>query len=1133
LVEKWVSTSSDTTYFDTTSVAPGSLKITAKSGVLKENEDYTIDYFKAFFILKKTTSDSLLLNYRTLPINFNQSFQHKDTTLFFSSGGEEEDPFKYTAETNEIDFFGTSAIRKSGSISRGISFGNNQNLSVNSTLNLQLSGKLTNNLNILASISDDNIPIQASGNTNKLDEFDKVFIQVYNHKLSLTGGDFFLRKPTGYFMNYQKKAQGASLYYDFSKHNLAPNLTEKERVKLGYWRARFSGAFSKGKFARNVIQGIEGNQGPYKLTGDQNEKFIIILSGTEQVFVDGTALKRGQEFDYVIDYNTAEVVFTPNMPITKDRRIVIEFQYSDRNYARSVFDAGIEYKSEKLNVWLNGYSEQDAKNQPVLQDLSDEQKLLLSESGDSVFNAFSNSIDSIGFEDNQVLYFLTDSLGFDSVLVYNTHPDSAKYSAAFSYVGPGKGNYIFKEFAALGRVYQWILPIGGVPQGEYEPVIALVAPQRRQMVSAGAAYQLNKHWNIDGEVAISNLDINTFSKDDSKDNAGLGAKFAVKGNQPIGSKKWNLNTGVSAEFRMHHFNPIERYRAVEFTRNWNTKFDAYEGHELVSNATIGLSKTKLGKIDYEFQNYLVGNSYQGYRNRLFTQLKVKGLNIFFDGSVLNSNGVEKSLYIRHKSDVNYSFKHVKLGFRDEHEWNELNPSDTVLSKQSFRFYDWQAYIAQGDSSKNQFEIFYRQREDYFSDSTRLKYSAIARNLGGSFDLVQFKKHKLKAKINYRNLKVSDKELINQDDENTVLGRLEYSTNLSKGSISFQSFYEVGSGLELKREFIYFEVNPGQGVYAWVDYNDDGVKDLNEFELSAFPDQANYIRVFTPSNDYIQTYKNQFSTSLFLRPERVWARSKNKFLKFLSRFSNQTNFRIDRKTTNGQDGNAFNPFIFNSSDTALVSFTSSFRNTFYFHRTNPVFGADYTYSNLENKTLLASGYDGRKNAFHQLNFRWNIAKKFSLKWKNIYGEKSALADYTSGRNYRLNYFETEPTFSYQPNTSIRLSFIGVYKHKDNAQDLGGEKTDILDLGLDFRWNQLQKGSLQAKFNVILIEYNGNINSPLAFEMLDALRPGTNYTWSVGFQRKIGKNLQININYTGRKSKDIKSIHTAGMELRAYF
>ena len=123
-------------------------------------------------------------------------------------------------------------------------------------------------------------------------------------------GDFETRSsPDFYFLKYYKKAQGISALTNFK---LGP---KKESPLL---RISASGAIAKGKVARNTFLGTEGNQGPYRLKGTNNESFIIVLSGTERVFLNGELMVRGQQNDYTIDYNTAEITFTPKRLIIKD-----------------------------------------------------------------------------------------------------------------------------------------------------------------------------------------------------------------------------------------------------------------------------------------------------------------------------------------------------------------------------------------------------------------------------------------------------------------------------------------------------------------------------------------------------------------------------------------------------------------------------------------------------------------------------------------------------------------------------------------------------------------------------------------------------------------------------------------------
>ncbi len=1122
--------SSDTLVLDSLSLIPGSLVILHRGEVL-DSTSYQIDAAAGKIVFNPRPADTLRISYRVFPVNFTQPRAHKDRKKLEPDLQGNRNPFSYTPADGINDIFFTEGLTKSGSISRGVSFGNSQDLAVNSNLSLQLSGKISDKLHVLASVTDDNIPIQPDGNTQQLQDFDQVFIKVYDDRSSLIAGDFWMKKPQGYFLNYNKRVQGGS----FS--STIGSWQDKDSSK-GFLETRISGAVSKGKFARNLIQGVEGNQGPYRLTGAENETFIIVLAGTEQVYIDGQLLQRGQSNDYIIDYNSAEIIFTPNRLITKDRRIIVEFQYSDKNYARSILETSNTYYQGAWKVHLNVYSEQDNKNQPLQQELSTENKRLLASVGDSVQLAFSPRIDSVAFNDNLVLYKMIDSLGYDSVFVFSNNPDSAFYKLGFSFVGQGNGNYTQSDFTALGRTFRWVAPdtVGGEirRRGDYEHVVLLIAPKRRQMVTAGAEYRMRSGGRLFWEGAYTYYSPNTFAPSQAH-HRGYGFKggWQQRFNLPSEKKDLALITTANAEAISATFNPVERFRAVEFERNWNVLGRPLSGNQYIGDAEIALEKRQVGRIGYGFNSFISGNDYTGVQHRLQGNYQKNRWNGQVNGSLLQSSGFEKSSFLRHKAALSYATRYITFGFRDEHEYNRFyaEGSDT-LGARSYRFYDWEIYAQNADTSRNRYNIFYRRRIDWLPFNRELPEATKADHYGFSFELLKNSRSQLRGKAAYRNLQITDPQLTAQQPDRTILSRLEYDLRLFRTAITSSTFYEIGTGQELKREFIYIEVPAGQGMYTWIDYNGNGIKELNEFEIAAFPDQATYIRTFTPTNEYVRTYTNQFSQTLTLNPASIW-RNKKGVRKVLALFSNQSAYRIDRKTNSENELNRFNPFLLEIADSSLISMNSSLRNTLFFNRNEGSFGGDYTYQDVRGKSLLTSGFESRTNHFHLLRIRWNIHSLIGLITEGEQGVKANASDFLAGRNYTIGYHSIRPKINFQPGTTFRLSVLYNYSEKYNDPELGGEKAFISDLGIEMRYSEINKGSLLANFNYIQIAYTGLQNTALAFEMLNALRTGTNFTWSASYQRNLSNNLQLSLNYNGRKSEEVKAIHSGGVQVRAFF
>lgn len=1154
-------TSKDTVQLDTLSINPESFVLVRRNGKPFPASAYKVDYDKAqvLFIRSKFkeeklfTITTLVASFRVFPINFSKPFFHKDPNTLKRNRDGEFNPFNFTYdEKNKADdFFNMQGLNKNGSISRGITVGNTQDVVVNSSLNLQLSGKISENIELLAAITDNNVPVQPDGNTQQLQDFDQVYIQLFEgSKWKVTAGDFQLVKPSTYFMSYYKRAQGLSLssLLDLRK----PDKRKETDPPLSLMLTG-SGAISRGKFKRQLIQGIEGNQGPYQLTGNDGELYIIVLAGTERVFIDGIQLTRGQANDYIIDYNTASIKFTPKNLITKDRRIIVEFQYSDKNYSRTLLHVGSELQAGKLKARINFYNEQDAKNQPLQQELDAQAKELMGQIGDSINQALVPSADSVAFSNSEVLYqqkdttvsYLNGAVVNATVYVYSTDSTKAKYRLRFTDVGTGLGDYMQETTtSANGRVFYWVAPDSlGRSKGRFAAVQLLVTPKKTQMLDVGIEYTLGKNSSLIAEGAMSNVDPNTFSEKDNPDNTGFAGRLLYNQDLPLGKKDSNLvtiKTGANFEYTGERFRPIERFRTVEFERDWNLLNVKTFQNQYISGVKLGAVIRGWGEGLYQFKSFINEDVFRAWQHLANADFNKKGFHFDMKASFINSQGLTlNNAYNRYIGTLSKSFKWLTVGIRDELEDNRFRlPNKDSLNSNSYYFNDRTFFVSSADTAKNKFGISYRRRMDKRPRGNDLIAADLSHNISFTVDLSSNPNQNFKLTSTFRRLEILDSALSRTDTLvksqryfDNLVNRIEYSWRAWKGVLQSSTFFEVGSGLELQRQFQYSKVTAGLGQYVWRDYNEDGIQQLNEFEIAVFNNEAEYIRVSVPSNTYSKTYSNQFNQTFNITPSIAW-NTKKGIRKFLARFNTQTVFSTDRKTNQENFWSSLNPFRTSVLDSTLRSINSSFRNTVFFNRSSSKFGLDYSFQSVSNKSLLVNGFESRTNTFHQVGSRWNFTRKFTLNMGYKDGRKVNNQQFLATNSFNLKYFELEPKLSWQPGASFRWSVNFRYSEKRNQSETN-ESAFVRNVGTEMKYNLVSKGSFNMQFNYLNISFNGNKNSSLGYEMLEALQPGLNFTWALGWQTNIGKNMQLNLTYNGRKSEGANAVHTGNMMVRAYF
>ncbi|MFN2262146.1 MAG: hypothetical protein ABR595_08805, partial [Psychroflexus sp.] len=331
----------------------------------------------------------------------------------------------------------------------------------------------------------------------------------------------------------------------------------------------------------------------------------------------------------------------------------------------------------------------------------------------------------------------------------------------------------------------------------------------------------------------------------------------------------------------------------------------------------------------------------------------------------------------------------------------------------------------------------------------------------------------------------------------------------------------------RQEFTFVQVEPGQGQYAWIDYNENGIQELNEFELAQFQDQGEYVRILLPNQVFVGVNQNRFSEQLSINL-RSWD-SEEGFKKILSHFFNQSAFSIDRKLARDGDEIQINPF--SSGGAEELALISNFRNTLFFNRGRQHFTNSYTFISNTNKNLLSTGLQENSLLSHQ----WDVLHKFGESWllnTNLaYAENESISENFINRNFKLASNEAKLKITFLFSDQKRFDAFYEYKTQDNLS--GVETLTQQALGTSFTFIKGSKYNINGEFRYIKNEFEGNNFSPVAFQMLEGLQPDDNFTWTLFAQRKITSFLDLNLNYSGRKSANTKTIHTGSVQLRAYF
>ena len=493
----------------------------------------------------------------------------------------------------------TESIYSSGTFFRNLNVSPKGGSEFSGGFQMQIQGSLGKDIEVSGVLSDQNFPIQPEGNTSNLDEVDKIFLHINHNNFEVTAGDVDVNIESGKFLNIKRKTVGINNYFKFNGLS-------------------GSGAFagSKGIMHQSEFKGVDGKQGPYRLTSKNGNKDIIIIAGSEQVWLNGVRLNRGEDYDYTIDYSLGEVSFMSNNLIYFDSDIYIEYQYSNGQYSRNLLNSSIKKDiKNKGNLQLSWFREYD-QTLNTKNELNSDILSLFKDSGDK--ELYVNG----ALEDSAGMYVFVDSIYiFDSTnTIFSQH-----YQVSFTYDNQ-KGQYIRKLSNSGVLYYEWIDrydPERTNLLDYYSPQRQLVAPVSQQLIQALSNYRINNWLDLSMELALTDYDENTISNIDDDNNQGVGHQLKVSGDKIPLNDKIIIGYEISQWARNKRFHSVQRDRSINFNQDWNIS-PINNKNEIMRNINSKLLIDSLLLVNTNLSTYKIGSN-----NKKRMQMDFKGNSSFF------------------------------------------------------------------------------------------------------------------------------------------------------------------------------------------------------------------------------------------------------------------------------------------------------------------------------------------------------------------------------------------------------------------------------------------------------------------------------------------------------------------------
>lgn len=1033
-----------------------------------------------------------------------------------------------TSQSSSVDLFGNSNLNKSGSLTRGITVGSNQDASLESGLRLDINGEIADSIFFTANLTDQSTPIQPDGSTQNLREFDRVYLQLRSPKQKLEIGDVDVQFNESEFARINRRLQGA--YYQTNAFN---------------GKYKFVTSLARGLFRNQIIQAVEGVQGPYRLTGGNGEPFIVVIAGTEKIYIDGRLLTRGESNDYVIDYSLGEFTINPSIPINQRNRIVVDFQYLNVDYSRTftaVQAISDPLLNDRIQIGATYMQEADDDNNLAQISITDAEREIIAQAGDDESKAVISGVspyDPLNDSDLTPYTRRDTTINGNQATYFIASPGTSLgdlFRIRFSRVE--NGSYTRSQSGLNGIVFEFV----GAGNGNYDTLRVLPRPIDHKMLTLQGQAKITSGLSSTTEWALNMYDENRFSDLDTQNDDDHA--FIQRIDQKYKTDAITIESSYSYKYSGENFRYFDRPEDVEFIRRWNlNSFYITEQHiqNFKSMARWGTQSNANLDLGYLSRTDVTGSRYrfvgsQQERNQLnvsinseYTQSDDKRLGT--QGDWFNHNG-KFSYPIKWGSIQVDPFIVAGIDQRSQ----KITQNDSLVS-QSYaqQFAEIGLELDQNQIGNWSYSI--KKRDDLAPYENELEIGA--KNWIHSFSLKKDNNQKLNYELraSYQSREITSKFLNDPSFVNTDIIFLYSKINWQSKNraVDAQWVYDVNSERSALLQETFIDVGPELGQYVWLDSNNDNIRQIDEFFPEQTPNEGVYVKQYLPSDNFLPTVQVQSRFRLNLTPAK-WFKVKNQAIhqKVLKELEYSFYFDVREKSTTD---NLSDMYLLNLSrylnDSTTVIGRIQTRNEFRIFPKNRFFNVYYNLERTDGLNRQTFGIEKSTINSHSLRVRSRLKRKITWQNEIRLRENSRVNDQLTNRNINISEEEFRSVLQVINSSSIQYGLeIGFSRKEDTSFDEGANSRVVRASG-NLRWFIGDKILTSSTITFRNVDLNGQSSGFGNFELTEGVGDGNNWVWSLQATYRNSSWVQTSFSYDGRTVTNAPTIQTARLIVRALF